>query len=79
MPKIISNPEIRKSTTAPTFTAESQNSDSPNDFAERALRPVSITRKIPAQTHPGTPGNQKSIMIPAATSSAATVMAQLNQ
>ncbi len=79
MPKIISTPAIRKSTTALTLISESQNSDSPKDFAERALSPVSTSRKNPAHTHPGTPGNQKSMMIPAATSSAATVMAQLNQ
>src|ERR671918_433521 len=68
------NPAIMK-----TEMMESQNSDSPKDFAERALSPANTTRKIPAHTQPGTPGNQKSMMIPAATSSAATVMAQLNQ
>src|SRR5919205_413217 len=79
MPKIIRTPAIRNSTTAVTLMRESQNSDSPKDFAERALSPASNSRKIPAHTQPGTPGNQKSMMIPAATSSAATVMAQLNQ
>jgi len=79
MPKIISTPAARKITTALTLMRESQNSDSPKDLAGRALSPVRTSRKIPAHTQPGIPGNQKSMMIPAATSSAATVMAQLNQ
>lgn len=48
-------------------------------LADSAFRPVSRARKTAAQIQPGTPGSQKFMTIPAATSSAATVMAQLNQ
>ena len=77
-PRIISTPAIRNTITATTLIPASQNSDSPYPRAERAFSPVS-SRKAAAHTQPGTCGNQKAITMPAATSSAATVIAQLNQ
>lgn len=46
---------------------------------ERALRPKSSARKIADQIHEGTSGSQYRMIRAAATSSAATVIAQLYQ
>ena len=79
MPAIMSTPRTRKTRTAVTLIAENQNSPSPKARAERKLSPVSRARKTAAQIHEGTSGSQNDMITPAATSSAASVIAQLNQ
>ena len=79
MPAIMSTPRTRNASTAVTLMAANQNSPSPKALAERKFSPVSRARKIAAHTQDGTSGSQKDMMTPAATSSAASVIAQLNQ
>ena len=79
MPKIMRRPRTRNASTAVTLMAANQNSPSPKAFADRKFSPARRMRKTAAQIHDGTSGNQKDMMTPAATSSAARVIAQLNQ
>src|SRR5699024_293737 len=76
MPKIISTPRTRKASMAVTLIAANQNPPSPKALdVETAEEGEEASRPHPR----GAPGNQKDMMTPAATSSAARVIAQLKQ
>src|SRR5699024_5262224 len=79
IPAIMATPMMRNTTTVMTLMAANQNSPSPNARADSALSRKSSSRNPADQTMAGTSGNQKRITSAAATSSAATVIAQLNQ
>ena len=79
IPAIMRTPTMRKTMTAITLTMANQNSPSPYARAESRLSTTRMVRKMTDHTHPGLSGSQYCMTIPAADSSAATVMAQLNQ
>ncbi len=79
MPAIIARPITRKTMTVITLMEANQNSLSPKALTVAALSAKSRVRKRADQIQAGTPGSQYFITMAAATSSAATVMAQLNQ
>ncbi|MNK93777.1 hypothetical protein D3C87_1139520 [compost metagenome] len=79
MPKIISTPTPRKTTTVTTLISANQYSASPKPRTENALSANISVRKPALQAMPGTSGNQYCMTSWAAVSSTAIVTARLNQ